>query len=413
MGLRIIHSGDWHLGHSLHGLTREHEHGRFLAWLADTLEERRADALIVAGDLFDSANPPASAQAMLYRFLVQAGRRCPGLQVVLIAGNHDSPARLEAPSSILDALNVRVVGAVRRLPDGRLDTAPLIVALRDRDGAVAARCAAIPYLRPSDLRLPDGGDGDLADGVAALYAEALAAIEAERSEDEALIALGHCYMVGTSLSELSERRILGGNQHALPAGVFPDCVTYAALGHLHLAQRVGGRDHVRYSGSPIPLALDERRYRHQVVQVDIERGRLAAWEALPVPRAVEILRVPERGAAPAEGIEAALAALVLDESLPPECHPYLEVAVRLPRPDPSLRRRVEEALAGRPVRLLKLTVEYAGGDGGGPVPSRRLTDIDPAGVFLERWRRQYEGEPPGSLLAAFHELLQGVQEEEP
>ena len=106
--LRLFHSADWHLGHSLHGVPRDYEHARFLTWLGEQLEQRRADALIVCGDLFDSANPPASAQAMLYRFVVEAGQRLPGLQMVLIAGNHDSAARLEAPSPILQALKVQV-----------------------------------------------------------------------------------------------------------------------------------------------------------------------------------------------------------------------------------------------------------------------------------------------------------------
>ena len=135
MGLRILHTADWHLGHSLHGQSRDYEHGRFLDWLLRTLEQRQADALLIAGDVFDSANPPAAAQAMLYRFLVEAGRRLPGLQMVLVAGNHDSPARLEAPSPILETLNVRMVGAVRRDADGRLDTGPWWCRCGGREGS--------------------------------------------------------------------------------------------------------------------------------------------------------------------------------------------------------------------------------------------------------------------------------------
>src|SRR5690606_38813120 len=103
---------------------------------------------------------------------------------------------------------------------------------------------------------------------------------------------GHCYMTGTRLSELSERRILGGNQHALPVDLFPDDVAYVALGHLHLAQRVGA-DHVRYAGSPIPLSFGERHYPHQVLLVDLRGERVAGIEPLRVPRSVDLLRVPE------------------------------------------------------------------------------------------------------------------------
>jgi len=432
MGLRILHTADWHLGHSLHGLPRDYEHGRFLDWLLATLAARQADALLIAGDIFDSANPPAAAQALLYRFLVEAGRRLPGLQILLIAGNHDSPARLEAPLPILETLNVQVVGAVRRGEDGRLDTAPLLVPLRGRGrgGAVEAWCAAVPFLRPSDLRLgpppytdPGGEEGlglatdedPLVAGVQALYDEVIAALDGLRQPGQALIALGHCYMVGTRISDLSERRILGGNQHALPASLFPLSLTYAALGHLHLAQALGEHQHLRYSGSPIPLALDERDYPHQVVQVDLEWGALVALEALPVPRFVEILRFPARGAAPPEELASLLTAHAFAPDLPPERHPYLELVVSLDQPDPGLRQRIEALLEGRPARLLKLTPTYPAKVAGlsAATPSQRLDEFRPEGVFRERYRQQFSADPPETLLAAFHELLESLAEGEP
>jgi exonuclease SbcD len=415
MSVRIFHSADWHLGHSLHGVSREFEHQRFLDWLLDRLEERQVDAMLVAGDLFDSANPPASAQAMLYRFVVAAQRRLPGLELVLIAGNHDSPARLEAPGPILDALRVRVVGSVTRDAMGRLETERLLVPLHDRRGEVAAWCAAVPFLRPADLR-SDAGDGEdpLVEGVTQLYAEALAALEPHRN-GLPLVALGHLYLVGGRLSELSERKILGGNQHALPAAIFPDQVSYAALGHLHLAQAVGGREQIRYSGSPIPLASDERTYPHQILAIDLDAEGVTALESLPVPRFVDILRVPEQGQLTPEAAEAALESHPFATGLPPDQYPYLEVAVHLAKPDPGLRRRIEAAVDGKPVRLLKLTPHYAGGGGGftSDSPAQRLTELHPDGVFCTRYRQQYGSEPAAELLAAFHSLAEAAQGAEP
>jgi exonuclease SbcD len=412
MGLRIIHTADWHLGHSLHGLSRDYEHGRFLAWLMDILEERQADALLIAGDLFDSANPPAASQAMFYGFVAEAQRRLPRLRIVAIAGNHDSAARLEAPSPILDALKVRLVGMPRRGPDGRLDVQHLLTPLYGKEGTLAAWCAAVPFLRPSDLRGDaDQGEDVLVSGVAALYAEVIAAIEAVRDEGQALIAMGHCYMTGTRLSALSERKILGGNQHALPANLFPDRVTYAALGHLHLAQAAGGHAHIRYSGSPIPLSLDERGYPHQVVQLDLEGAEIGALEGLRVPRFVEMLRFPEQGSEEVDRVLAALESYPFDQALPPQCHPYLEVVVRLERPDPGLRQRIEAVLEDRPARLLKLTGDYPGRSAGlrSATPAQRLEELRPEGVFRERYRQQFDGDPPAPLLAAFHELLEQVE----
>ncbi len=414
-GLRIFHTADWHLGHSLHGVSREYEHQQFLSWMLDTLEESQADVLLISGDLFDSANPPASAQAMFFRFVVNAQRRLPCLQMVVIAGNHDSAARMEAPSPILDALNVHVVGVPRRFPHGRIDTSRLLVPLQDAAGDVAAWCAAVPFLRPSDLCCDgeDAGRDPMVAGVARLYDEVIMSADEVRGQNQALIAMGHCYMVGTRLSELSERKILGGNQHALPASVFPPQITYAALGHLHLAQAVGAHEHIRYSGSPIPLALDEHDYPHQVLQIDLDGARLVRCESVHVPRSVDVLRFPRRASAAVEAVETALIEHVFEADLPPERHPYVEVAVSLERPEPGLRQRIEAVLDGRPARLLKLTSEYAGAITGlePALPAQRLEQLKPDGVFRERYRQQYENDPPPSLMAAFHELLEKVEGE--
>lgn len=410
--LRIIHTADWHLGHTLHGVSREPEHGAFLGWLLDTLEREAADVLLVAGDVFDSANPPASAQAAFYRFLAEARRRCPGLDVVAVAGNHDSPARLEAPGPLLGAMGVHVTGVLPRRGEGELDAEALLVPLHDRGGVVAAWCAAVPYLRPADLpRVEEEGVDPLVEGVRRVYAGAADAARAARSGEQALVLTGHCYLSGTRLSELSERRILGGNQHALPLSVFPDDAAYVALGHLHLAQAVGGREDVRYSGSPIPLSLAEDTYPHQVLRVDLDGARLAALVPLPVPRMVEIMRVPEEGPRPLVEVLEALGSLATEAGLPPERWPYLEVAVRLEGPEPGLRQRIEAALEDEEVRLLKITPHYTGSGEAlaDVVPEVDLEDLDPVEVLRRRWSQEHEGEPGAAMLEAFHELLESVQ----
>lgn len=410
--MRLLHTADWHLGQTLHGVSREHEHQRFLDWLLDRLEEHGVDALVIAGDLFDGQNPPITALAQFYRFVAAAKRRLPDLDIVAIAGNHDSGSRLEAPSPLLESMGVRIVGSLPVDGTGAFDPGRAVLALTDATGEVAARCVVVPYLRPADLPAVEETGGDpLIEGVRRLYAAAAEAGRASLRPGEALILTGHCYMGGGDLSELSERKILGGNLHALPADIFCADAAYVALGHLHRPQSVGGRDCVRYSGSPIPLALDEEHYPHQVVLAEFAAGRLVERTALRVPRAVEIRRVPGNGAAAEpEAVLAALRALPLDASLPPECWPYLEVTVALPEPRPGLRDEVEAVLAGRPVRLLKLTVRPTG-DGRTLAESAvraELSDLSPEDVFRRVYARRHEGEPDPALIAAFHELLETV-----
>lgn len=408
--MRLIHTADWHLGQTLHGVPREHEHARFLDWLLDRVVEHRVDALVVAGDVFDGQNPPIAALAQFYGFIARAKAAAPGLDVVVIAGNHDSGSRLEAPSPLLDALGVRVVGALPLAADGSIDAARLIVPLTDGTGGVAARCVAVPYLRPADLPAVDDPDADpLVEGVRRVYAAAAAAGRGALLPGEALILTGHCYMHGGSLSDLSERRILGGNLHALPADIFCDTAAYVALGHLHRAQGVGGRADVRYSGSPIPLALDEDGYRHQVVLADFAGGRLVERVALEVPRAVAILRVPGGGRfAPVEEALAALRRLDLDDGAARAQWPFLEVAVELSEPRPALREEIDAALAGRPVRLLKLAVRLTGSGGtlAEQSPGLELSALAPEEVFRRAWGRQHADDPGPEMLAAFHELLE-------
>lgn len=412
--MRLLHTSDWHLGQEFHGFAREHEHQAFLAWLADTLVEQRVDALVVAGDVYDSQNPPIAAQKQLYHFIADVRRRLPKLDIVLVGGNHDSAGRLEAPGPLLEPLGVRVVGCLPRGPDGTLDAERLAVPLHDGAGKVAAWCAAVPFLRLSDLPPPEDDDTDpLIRGVRRVYADALALVRARMEAGQALVVTGHCYMTGGELSELSERRILGGNQHALPADIFPADVAYVALGHLHKAQRVGGRDGVRYSGSPLPLSVTERDYRHQVLLVELDGTAPAVITALPVPRAVEVLRVPARGAATPEDVLAQLRALAAPDDGPRHLWPYLHVAVSCAGPVPGLRRDVEEAIAGKGLRLAKIDrVDDRPAAALAPETPPDLESLHPEEVFAQVWRAAHDGEPPAEYLDAFRQLLEGLESDE-
>ncbi|NHZ44331.1 exonuclease SbcCD subunit D C-terminal domain-containing protein [Massilia aquatica] len=414
--MRLLHTSDWHLGQTLHNHDRTYEHQCFLDWLLDTIVLECPDALLVAGDVFDTANPSAASQKQLYRFLQQARRRAPSLDIVIIAGNHDSPGRLEAPAPLLEAYGTTVVGHVARRRDGEIDLERLIVPLHDATGAVAAWCIAIPFLRPGDVpRLPPpdaaapASDAPPPDpylnGIALLYQQVFALAKARCENGQVVVAMGHCHMVDGQASLDSERRIVIGGTEALPAAIFDPAIAYAALGHLHLAQRVAQKEQVRYSGSPLPLSFSEIAYQHQILRIDLHDGAVTV-DALPVPRAVDLLRVPSKPA-PLEEALAALGALELDD-LPLVAQPFLEVRVLLDAPEPGLRGRVEAAIAGKPVRLAKIepTRKHNGaGEAGTVLSLEQLAQIQPDDIFRRLYRQKFGDEAPPDQLSAFAELM--------
>ncbi|HEX6810145.1 MAG TPA: exonuclease SbcCD subunit D C-terminal domain-containing protein [Planctomycetota bacterium] len=442
--MRILHTADWHLGHTLRDHSREAEHAHFLQWLVQTIVERKVDALLIAGDVFDSGNPPPVAWRMWFQFLDQVRRARPTLQVVVIAGNHDSAARLEAPSDLLATIGVRVIGSVSRNAAGQLATGNLLVPLRDASGEVCALCAVIPFLRSSDVLalvpppapaparaaggdyvLPRPGeaandaldagalDADpLIEGMRTLHGELFAAARAALRPGQALVAMAHGYLVGGALSELSERKVLGGNQHALPLDLFPSDCAYVALGHLHRPQALAGHDHVRYSGSPVPLSMPERVHAHHVVFADFEGEQLRKVWSLRVPRLVPLVRIPERSELEPDAALAAVAALpARDAARPDELRPFVEVAVRLPQPSPHLGERIARLIADKDARLVRVDVVLTGSDAQSEAGERstELASLLPEQVFVRRYRRDHEGPVPAPLLAAFRELLDAVQ----
>jgi exonuclease SbcD len=408
--LRLIHTADWHLGHTLHGVSRHLEHQQFLNWLLAELLAKQADALIVAGDIFDSANPSAQAQAQLYEFLVQAKNQQPELNIILVGGNHDSATRLDAPSSILNALGVHVVGGLQRDNQRGIDWQRLIVPLTNAAGEIKAWCGAMPFLRNADLPNSDAEDALVA-GVKTLYDELFARMQDQVQHGQSLIMTGHCYMVNGNVSELSERKILGGNQHALPVELFPKAVNYVALGHLHLAQKVGANQHIRYSGSPIPLSFDESHYVHSVLQVDVKAGQETAITKLKIPRHIELLRLPNsKDFATLSDVLAQLESLELN-AVHESQHPFIELRIKLDKPEPSLRQQIEEVIARLPVRLLKITTAYTGSDGSlaDLQIEQRLEELQPLDVFQRCYANKYDTNAPDDITALFNELVEGIR----
>ncbi len=408
----VVHTADWHLGQSFFGYDRNYEHGRFLDWLFESLQQQQPDALLIAGDIFDSINPSIASQRLLYDFLRRTSSQLPQLQVVITAGNHDSGARLEVPAGLLESLNISVVGTVQRDRDGAIDYERFLVPLKDSSGVVQAIALAIPFLRPSDVPHLPGAEDPYLEGIAELYRMATStALKQQQRQSIAvpLLAIGHCHVQGGEESPYSERRIVIGGAEALHPNVFPEDLSYVALGHLHKAQEFR-EGTIRYSGSPIPLSFAEKTYEHRVLKLSYNAGQLTNVADLMVPQAVPLLSVPDGDAKQLDEILPLLEAIDLPTTLSTEQQPFLEVRVLVDGPDPERRQRIEDAIKGKPIRLASIKREYperdkAHSDGSQTMTISDLQSIDPWQVFANAWHEKYGTEPDASHRKAFQEIV--------
>ena len=274
--MRIIHTSDWHLGQNFYSKSRAAEHSAFLDWLLTSAQAHEVDAIIVAGDIFDTGSPPSSARELYNRFVVQLQQT--GCQLVVLAGNHDSVATLNESRDILAFLKTTVVASAGH--------APFI--LPQRDGTPGAIFCPVPFLRPRELVTSQAGHSGgekqqlLLNAISDYYQqqyEAACALRGDRPLP--IVASGHLTTVGASKSD-AVRDIYIGTLEAFPASHFPP-VDYVALGHIHRAQKIGGSDHIRYSGSPIALSFDETGKSKSVNLVTFSDGHLAEVLPLTVP----------------------------------------------------------------------------------------------------------------------------------
>ena len=406
--IRILHTADWHLGQTFFGYDRTQEHEHFLDWLAGVLTKNKIDVLIVAGDVFDVSNPSAASQRMFYRFIHRVTTENPRLQLVVVAGNHDSAARLESPLPLLQEMRTEIKGIVRK-QNGKIDYEHLLVELKNAAGEVEALCLAVPFLRQGDYPVVETEGNPYAEGVKELYARLLKYALKKRTDGQALVAVGHLLATGSEIAEKdhSERIIIGGLE-SVPPESFPEQIVYTALGHIHKAQRVSGRENIRYAGSPLPMSFAEKHYHHGVVKVTLDEGWAVEIEKLEYTPLVRLLSIPATEAAAPDEVLDELRGLELPEDEP---MPYLEVKVKLSEPEPMLRQQVEEILEGKPVRLARIVSFYrqaAEGSVEEEVLTAGLQEMNPLQIVKATFENGYQTEMPEELVNLFQEACRTI-----
>lgn len=417
--IRILHTADWHLGQTFFGYDRVEEHVHFLQWLARELKENKIDVLLVAGDVFDVSNPSAASQRMFYHFIRQVTEENPKLQLVVVAGNHDSAARLEAPVPLLQEMRTEIRGIVRK-HEGEIDYDHLIVELKNSEGEVEALCLAVPFLRQGDYPVVATDGNPYAEGVKELYVRLQKRALQRRKDGQALVAVGHLQATGSEIAErdFSERTIIGGLECVSP-DTFTEQIAYTALGHIHKSQRVSGRENVRYAGSPLPMSFAEREYHHGVVIVTLAEGWAVEIEKREYVPLVGLLSVPRGKAATPEEVLEELAHLPLaseeaeGEQTERSLHfPYLEIKVLLTEPEPMLRQQIEEAIADKAVRLARIVSVYRQAEENTleeEVLAAGLQEMNPLQIVKATFENTYQSEMPEELERLFQQAMREAE----
>lgn len=405
--IRLLHTSDWHIGRTLYGRKRYEEFEAFLTWLAETIQQNEIDALIVAGDVFDTNVPSHRAQELYYRFLCRvAASSC--RHVVIIAGNHDSPSFLNAPRALLKTLNIHVVGnSTESLEDE-------VLVLRNAHNMPELIVCAVPYLRDRDIRVTEAGESvedkeqKLIDGICSHYAHVAALAEKKRKElgaDIPIVGTGHLFTAGgQTMDGDGVRELYVGSLAHVTAGMFPACFNYLALGHLHSPQKVNGSETIRYSGSPLPMGFGEAKQQKSVCRIEFH-GTAASIQLINVPVFQQLERIKGNWEAISNRIR---------ELSTAQSQSWLEIIYDGAEIIGDLRERLEMVTSGARMEILRIKNERIIDSVLGKIHEEEtLDDMDVNDVF-ERCLTLHE--VPDSqrpeLLRAYRETLSSLYEDD-
>ena len=410
--MKIIHTADWHLGNVFHRHNRVAEHRHFFGWLRDTIVQQQPDALIVSGDIFDGPNPAAEVQRLFYDFLTHLSVEHPGMSIILIAGNHDSGARLEAGEELLRLHNIFVRGTVWKDAEGETYFERMILPLAPRGSDTAeVVCYALPFLRPADY--PAGLS--VQDGLRHYLTNLDKRLKKTAFKRLPVVVAAHFYAHGALIQahEHSERLVVGG-QDMVEIDTMGKAYAYVALGHIHRPQAVGHCANVRYAGSPLALSFSERDYKRAVNLVEIDtQGHVETTSLFYTPLCA-LISLPDRGALDPQ--EALSRLRSLPDAQPDddrEAYPYVEMNIRLAQPEPELRRRIGEIIEHKAVKFCRITTstyreQSAQDDTQRPAVENSLHSQAPIDIAKQYYTARYGNEMPEALVERFNIAVNSI-----
>ncbi|EKY3193368.1 exonuclease subunit SbcD [Cronobacter turicensis] len=402
--MRILHTSDWHLGQNFYAKSRAAEHEAFLDWLLEAAMAHQVDAIIVAGDIFDTGAPPSYARELYNRFVVKLqGAQCP---LIVLGGNHDSVATLNESRELLACLNTQVIASAQLTPESQATL------LYRRDGEPGAVLCPVPFLRPRDvLRSLSGQSGrekqqQLLEAISQHYQQSYeSACQLRGERNLPIIATGHLTTVGVTKSD-AVRDIYIGTLDAFPADRFPPA-DYIALGHIHRAQKVAGCEHIRYSGSPIALSFDETGKEKSVYLVEFADGKLRDVTALPVP-------VSQPLAVLKGSLESITAQLEQWRDAPDEPRVWLDIEIDTGEFLHDMHRQISQLTESLPVEVVLLRRSREMRERAlGTLSTETLSELGVEEVFERRLELEALEEPEkAQLRTLFARTLESLHEED-
>lgn len=397
--MKIVHTSDWHLGHTLYEHDRTAEHAAFLSQLREIVETEKPDALLVSGDIYDRTNPSTSVQKMYYKALLDMHRACPEMAIVVTAGNHDSKAMLELGRELWLMAGVRVVGQLERI-DGMVDLDRHIIGINGADGVTKGYVVAVPHIFDQNYPLMD--ESSPKEKRRCVFFNALQERVRSINKDRLPVVMMAHLTVTNCNCEGHDLDVIGGiNEVSIEE--LGDGYDYIALGHIHYPQTMRGNAGVaRYSGSPVPVNFDET-YPHSVSVVTLE------GEHEPEIREVRIKNVRPMLTVPAvpSGFEKAVEGLsaIADNE---ECYVRLNILMDKPLPADYMER-IAMALNGKRAAYCYCKItrpEVVAEENGTAVTYDEFRELSPIDVAQRFYKSKYGTDMPERMTEMIGEAVE-------
>ncbi len=400
--MRILHTSDWHLGHTLYDKKRNEEHQQFLSWLLKTIEEQAIEALLVCGDIFDTTTPSITSQSLYYTFLAEAAKtKC--RHIIITGGNHDAPSFLNAPQHLLNHLGIYVIGSALANLENE------VLKLKNEKGQTELLVCAVPFLRDRDVRSvieyesSKEKDENLIAGIKEHYAQ-VEQKALEISDEIPLVTTGHLFTVGGfGDKEEGMRDLYVGTTVYVPPLALGQKSDYIALGHLHTKQQIN--DYIFYSGSPLPMSFTDQNKDKFVLIVDVQKNEKPKVKPIVVPRFQKLIKLTGDDETIVKNLK---------ELLKEENSIWVEIYYEGSLGSKSFKEQVDSLIENSKVELLKfstpLAKEYTLT---GDEKLETLKELDPEEVFKRRLENEQLDETTKEELTLLYKtVLRAIEEEE-